>query len=230
MDKVANHFDDRAPSYDEDIVRIIPGYEALHAMTLAHLQHALPDEAHVLVAGAGTGTELVYFSQACPTWQFTGVDPSAGMLDVADQRLIDQGTRAQVTLHASYVSDLDADIRFDAATLLLVMHFLPDDGTKAALLQSIAARLKPGAPFLLADLTADKNAPDLMDRFGVWGRYEVLKGLSPETAVEHMQRASKRIQYVPESRMGELFSEAGFSTPELYYKGLLFSGWIAWRQ
>lgn len=229
-DKVANHFTGRAPSYDADIVRMIPGYEALHTMALAHLQHALPEQATVLIAGAGTGTELAYFSAACPKWHFTGVDPSAGMLAIAEKRLTEQGSRAHVTLKTGYVSDLDSAMRFDAATLLLVMHFLPDDGTKAALLQSIADRLKPGAPFLLADLSEDKNASDLMDRFAVWGRYEVLRGLSPETAAEHVQRASQRIQYVPEARIAELLTEAGFTAPDLFYKGLLFSGWVAYRK
>lgn len=230
MDRVATHFDERAPSYDANIVRVIPAYQDLHAMTLAHLQHALPKEAHVLIAGAGTGTELAYFSQTCAQWHFTGVDPSAGMLALARERLAAQDKPARVTLETGYVSDLSADLRFDAATLLLVLHFVPDDGSKAALLQSIAARLKSDAPFIVADLCIDPNVPDLMERFAVWRHYEVLQGLPPKTAAEHTALASERIQYISEDRLRALLYEAGFAPPDLFYKGLLFSGWITRRR
>lgn len=39
---------------------------------------------------------------------------------------------------------------FDAATLIGVLHHIPDDADKLRLLQALSARLAPGAPFILA--------------------------------------------------------------------------------
>lgn len=46
---------------------------------------------------------------------------------------------------------------YDAATCILAMHFVPDDGSKLALLQSIAQRLKSSTVFILVDVFSEKG-------------------------------------------------------------------------
>jgi tRNA (cmo5U34)-methyltransferase len=48
------------------------------------------------------------------------------------------------------IEDLPDGPIFDAATLIGVLHHLPGDEAKQGILQAIAIRLEPGAPFILA--------------------------------------------------------------------------------
>ncbi len=62
-------------------------------------------------------------------------------------------------LHRGTISELD-ETNFDAATALLEMHFLPDDGEKLDFLKAIHNRLKRGAKLILADGCFDKNSAE----------------------------------------------------------------------
>ncbi|MBY0432423.1 MAG: class I SAM-dependent methyltransferase, partial [Rhodospirillales bacterium] len=174
MAKTAKHFDDkRALAYDVLIRRIVPGYESLHGLARLLLVQALPDQAHVLVAGAGTGMELASLAKACPNWRFTAVDPSQAMLAVARHRAEEAGLADRIIFHAGFVHDLPEESVFDAATLLLVMHFVADDGGKAQLLASIARRLRPQAPLLLADLNADAGNERYQSFIRAWRAWQI---------------------------------------------------------
>jgi tRNA (cmo5U34)-methyltransferase len=143
--------------YDIAVRQSIPGYDAMLTMLTALFQRYLMDDAHILVVGAGGGNEISALSQTHPTWQFTGVDPSEKMLAVAQSKVESLGIEDRVTLHKVVVQDLPIH-RYSAATSLLVMHFLPDDGTKLDYLKAIAARLQPGSPFVLVDSHGDKQS------------------------------------------------------------------------
>src|SRR3546814_7682749 len=47
------------------------------------LAERVPDDAHILVLGAGGGSEMKAMAEAHPGWRFTGVDPAGPMLDLA---------------------------------------------------------------------------------------------------------------------------------------------------
>jgi tRNA (cmo5U34)-methyltransferase len=143
--------------YDIAVRQSIPGYDAMLIMLTALFQLYLMDNAHILVVGAGGGNEINALSQTHPTWQFTGVDPSEKMLAVAQSKVESLGIEDRVTLHQGIVQDLP-QVPFNAATSLLVMHFLTDDGTKLDYLKAIAARLQPGSPFVLVDSHGDKQS------------------------------------------------------------------------
>ena len=125
----------QADSYDDGIVRRVPGYLALTEL--------LPAAANLLVIGAGTGAELARLAALNPRWRFVAVDPSEAMLDQARRRL---DAAARVTWFAGTADDLPpSDDRFDDAVSLLVSHFLPVTGEKERFFAAIAAWLKPGA-------------------------------------------------------------------------------------
>ena len=149
----------RAEGYNLDIRKAIPSYEALHGMAHSLLQVNLNKSAKVLIVGSGTGMELVNYCQQNPKWLLTGVDPSAEMMAIAEEELVSLGYRERVKLHTGYVDTLAKTEPMDGATLVLVMHFLPDDGSKLKLLKDIARHLKPGSEFILADLHGDKSLP-----------------------------------------------------------------------
>ncbi|MGL5941572.1 MAG: class I SAM-dependent methyltransferase [Waterburya sp.] len=221
---------ERANQYNLDIRKAIPGYEALHSMALSILQVNLNSAAKLLVVGSGTGIELINYSQQNPGWLLTGVDPSPEMMAIAKQELTNQGLMKQVYLHTGYVDTLSATEAMDAATLMLVMHFVPDDGSKLKLLKNIAQRLKPGAELILADLYGDKFSPDFVNLMQAWKAF-YFSQLEEEIRVKAEQdfeaSINHSIYFITEARIIELLSTAGFSQITKFYNAFLFGGWTA---
>jgi tRNA (cmo5U34)-methyltransferase len=224
----------RAEDYDERIPQVVPGYAVLHDLAGLLLEAAIAPDAHVLVVGVGTGKELAVLGRARAHWRFTAVDPSPEMLAKAEALIERENLSRRVTLVAGYVDELPASARFDAATLMLVMHFLADDrgaerGGKAGLLEAIAQRLKPGAPLILADACGDPETPAFRRLLAASRAWKILTGMSPEDEEKGYQRIIKTIPFVTEARIHELLAEAGFGAPEMFFRSLMFGAWIAWR-
>ena len=119
----------------------VPGLADLHRMTTLLLGERARGAADILVVGAGGGLELRAMAEARTDWRFTGVDPSAAMLDIARQ------TAGAFADRIELLQGVAADASpgpFDGATCLLTLHFL-EAGERLATLREIRRRLKPGA-------------------------------------------------------------------------------------
>ena len=157
------HWDkDRAEAYDKRVREAIPGYDALHVLSCQIVAEATGGKGRALVVGAGTGAECIALAQSCPNLAVVGVDPSKEMLAHAEAKVAEHGVTGRVRLYPAKVGDLPKFEPFDAATVLLVMHFLKDDGAKQSLLDEVAAHLKPGAPLVLAAILAGAPEPVLL--------------------------------------------------------------------
>src|SRR5262249_32019167 len=130
--------------YAEGPPRFVPGFADLHDMAAILLAEHAPQNARVLVLGAGGGLELKAFAEKRPGWTFDGVAPSAEMLKLAGRTLGPLAARVQ--LHHGYIDDAPPG-PFDAATCLLTLHFLAPQERQRTL-AAIRARLKPSAPFV----------------------------------------------------------------------------------
>ena len=206
----ARRFDsERARKYDCQIRVAIPGYEALHGMACSLLQLDLGEQARMLIVGAGTGTEILYLGESNPRCLFTGVDPSSDMISVARRRVAEGGLSGRVRLHAGLTHELPALELYDAATSILVMHFVPDDGEKLRLLRSISARLKPGAPFVLADLHGDLNSDRFARFVAAWKRRQMALGMTGEEVEGLFRNILSEIRFVPENRITALIDARG---------------------
>lgn len=225
------HFDeDKANAYDRVIRQVVPGYETLHHMIKVLLTRYVSEtNANFLSAGCGTGLELTQLGQDFPNWRLTGVEPAPAMAAVAQEnvRLHHLADRCEVV--EGYVDDLPVEAVFDGASLILVMHFVPDDGTKEALLRSIADRLKPGAPLILADLHGEPGTDRMTQFMEVWADWQRFMGMPDHIVARGFEHVVRDIQFVPEDRIIELLENAGFVNVERFYGALLFGGWIAWK-
>src|SRR3546814_7885165 len=67
--------------------RFVPGLDGLHRMTGLLLAEPVPENAYILVLGAGGGSELKAMAEAHPGWRFTGVDPAGPQPDLATKVL-----------------------------------------------------------------------------------------------------------------------------------------------
>jgi tRNA (cmo5U34)-methyltransferase len=213
--------------YDNFVRQAIFGYEQMFPMILAFLSPGLGDQANVLVVGSGTGMELATFGSCMPAWTFTGVDPSEQMIRLARAKLESLNLSERVCLHHGTVDGLAQDQLFDAATLNLVLHFVPDNGAKRALLQGIAERLKPGARLVLMDMGGDPQSERYRATQGCWKNYMLQRGMTSAGVDALFKQAAETQHFIPETRLLELLAETGFGPVEKIYQAFLNSGWVA---
>ena len=219
-----------ARGYDDAIRAAIPGYELLHESVAAFLPGVINDHATVLVVGAGTGEEIVRMSRANPGWRYVAEDPSAEMLDVAREKLAAEGAADRVEFVTGPIEDVPQGERFDGATMILVQHFLPDDGAKLAILREVAARLRPGAPLFLANMHGDLDAEPDTRRYQAWKRRQMARGMPAEDAEGMFSGLPTVVHFVSEGRTRQLLEEAGFMDIQNVFRAFVIGGWVATRR
>jgi tRNA (cmo5U34)-methyltransferase len=216
----------RAFNYDQTIQRWIPHYSILPGQLLALLRtyHAPEEDVNILVAGCGTGMEINALLQSSTGWKLTGVDPSPEMI-VQTQQKLPAHEQARYRLVEGTVDRLPPTPAFDAATSILVMHFLPDDGAKLRFLQSIAIRLRPGSLLVLVDMFRE---PESFERYlQMLEMHLVQTGEERERLRDGLAHIRNDIQTVPEKRVKALLQEAGFTNILRFSQHLIYGGWVA---
>ena len=116
----------RANAYEHRVRQVVPGYDALHDLSLLNLNREIGPGGHVLIAGCGSGNDILSLSRECPKRRFTAFDPSADMMEIAKARTAEAQLADVSQLLVGTIDDVQPDTHFDAATLMLVMHFIPD--------------------------------------------------------------------------------------------------------
>ena len=102
-----------------------------------------------------------------------------------------------MSLQLGYACDVQAAPPFDAATLINVLHFVPDDGGKGALLADIAGRIRRGGVFVFFDLHGG-DTPEEHDRYlSAWRRYWRIRDLPPDEMREFNDQIRKGIHFSP---------------------------------
>jgi len=224
------HFFDaeHAAAYDQQFARIAPLRDALQLVLRLALSE-LPDDAHVLSVGAGTGIEVIDLALAFPGWRFTAVEPSAPMLAVCSDKLAAQGLAERCTLHEGYIESLPPGPPFDAATSLLVSHFLVQPAARTDFFARIAARLRPGAPLFTAELATGAAADTFEGLFAIWARALASSGVTAEKLAAMRATYGRDVAVVAPEEVERILADAGFAKPVRCYQGLLIHAWLAHR-
>jgi len=233
--------------YEQIVARLIPGYASLARLGVALLAAsplASAQGASVLVAGCGSGAELLEARAQRPDWQLTGLDPSAAMLDLARGRLAGQ---AGIDWELASVESLEARARFDGALAVLVLQALPDDGSKLAFLTALARSLRPGGQVVLVDLMQPERSPiqqQLRDaRLGFqrasglaadataedWGGLPIPGG-DPAARLALVVDLTRGLHPIGLSRLTALVEAAGFGDPAPVYQALDVEGFLLQRR
>lgn len=213
---------EHARTYAERPRKIIPGFDGLHRIMAQLIAEASPSE--TLVVGGGGGLELRTLIDALPDSRFCAVDPSAEMIAQGRVYLEDP---ASVDWVEGYVFEAP-DRQFDAATCLLTLHFVEDDGAKLETLKAIHSRLKPGAPFVIAHLSIDKTDPASDQRFDRYLKFASDSDMDPVVLKEAHNRVRNQLNCVGPARDEALLKEAGFNGIEMVFRGFYWSGWVAY--
>jgi len=204
----------------------VPAYAHMQRMAAQLIRERIGSSGNVLVLGAGGGLELEAFASRCPQWTFLGVAPAEAMLEAAKDRMLQAGASERADWHHGYIFDAPPG-PFDAATCLLTLHFIADDGAKEQTLREIRRRLKPGAPFVLVDLCIDLASPDAATALNRYREFALESGAELEQVETTCGRLVNVLKLVSAARDEELLSIAGFSKVELFYAGLSWRGWRA---
>jgi len=219
---------EHAANYDDNFIALSAVKDMMHLVLQAQFS-GLPETAHILIAGAGTGAEARFLAALHPSWHFTLVDPSSAMLDIARKHAEAEGFADRCLFHPDYLSTL-ADDSFDAATSLLVSHFLNTTDARTAFFQSIAKRLRPGAPLVNADLCANLDAPAFPDIMALWQGLIALTGANAEAQANYAASFGRDFACHTPSEVEAMIEAAGFAAPAQCFQAALIRGWITARR
>lgn len=210
--------------------QLIPGYASLARLSVALLAasaRAGLQGASVLVAGCGTGAELVEARAQRPDWLITALDPSAAMLAEARQRLGSEG----IDWRQARVEDLETRGCFAGALSVLVLQSLPDDGTKLAFLTALARSLEPGGQLVLVDLMAPERSPLQVQVQQAWLGFQRASGLEAlaGSVDGELTALTHGLHPIGVARLTALVNAAGFSDPARVFQALGYEGFLLQR-
>lgn len=218
----------RADSYDKQFVKLSALRDGLHLLARMVLSE-LPADARILCVGVGTGLELADLAQAFPGWQFTAVEPSKPMLDICRGRAREYGIESRCTFHEGYLDSLPASDAFDAATCLLVSHFLLQQEERRQFFCRIAARLRPGGYLVSADLAFDVSTPAYPDLLGVWQRVLRYAELPAEVVEKVRATFAQDVAVLPPREVESIIVSSGFDAPVLFFQACFIHAWYTRR-
>lgn len=216
-----NHdfYDAHAEAFADSRPRLAPGLRRV----LAHI----PPHARVLEVGCGDGKVGRWLQRHAPGAMYWGVDVSASMLERAERY---SGQRSAVSHQPlSFVqADLTApdwpsslpSAAFDWVMGFAVLHHIAGMGTRARLVQTLAARLTPGGTLAVSNWQFTRSAR-LMTRVAPWSTVGLTE--SDVEAGDYLltwERAGRRgLRYVhalDEVEVRALAEGAGLAVVEIF--------------
>jgi ubiquinone/menaquinone biosynthesis C-methylase UbiE len=154
-------FDERARDWDtpERIARAAEVAKAIRA--------AVPLSGTERLIDVGAGTGLLGLALVDDVGSVTLADPSAGMIEVATEKLSSGDLPTVHAVHHDLIADPPPADRFDLAVSLLVLHHIEDT---AAALAGILALLAPDGRIALADLDTEDGSFHTAEAEGIHHR------------------------------------------------------------
>ncbi len=217
-----------ANEYEKGIRRTLPSYDAMLRLTQTFYHSTLPEKAELLVVGSGSGNEILQLAEHKPAWSFVGIDPSEAMLQIAEERL--KSLPNQISLYQGTILDTKLPTaEFDAASCILVLHFIIGDQEKLATLKEIANNLKPGAPFVLVSKYGQPGSLETELQFDLWRAYWLQHTKLTSSEVADMEKSIRSLSFMPEEDILTLLQKAGFTKPSRFFATTLFGGWICYK-
>lgn len=221
---MADFFDAKlAPVYDEKNARLAPIADNMHFLIRLLLQ-GLPDNAQVLCVGIGTGAEILSLASSHPHWRFTGVDPSAAMLEVCQERLNKAGIADRCQLVHGYVEDVPAVEHFDAVLSILVGHFVAQE-ERTGFYRAMQQRLKPGGFLVNTEISFDLDSAAFPSMLDNWKQVQTLMGATAESLTALPDMLRNVLSVLPPVETERHLQAAGISLPVRFFQAFMICGW-----
>ena len=237
------HLEEMVPhAYDRLLEPWIPGYTSLARLSVSLLAAsplARAPGAEVLVAGCGSGAELLEARQLRPDWCLTAVDPSAEMLTLARDKLARAATEADtgvvkppIQWMEGTVEELAMESCFDGALAVLVLQGLPDDGGKLRFLSSLARWLRPGAQVVLVDQMLPERTGMEQQLVGARRLFQGRSVASQDAVASQDDGEAQPLgpgHPISLPRLAGLLEATGFSDPVPVFRALDYEGFVLKR-
>ncbi len=153
------------------------------------------------------------------------------MLKICRQRMEDLGLSSRCTFHEGYLDSLPASEKsFDAATSILVSHFILSEDERRAFFGGIAARLRPGGLLVNADLAGNVSTPAYDSLLETWMRVMNAAEISAEKRESIRSAYGKAVAFLPPDQLASLIQSAGFERPVQFLQTGLIHAWYARRE
>lgn len=220
--KIAERFDQTAREYDARRGCFIPHFEVYYGSMVEFIARCFPAPRSILDLGAGTGLLSRYLLKHYPRAEFTLVDVSAGMLDLARDRF--RGLPNFCFMDFDYSKGLPEG-EFDMIASALSIHHLRDQ-EKLRLYGRIYAGLPDGGVFLNLDQFNSTSAEIEAMFQKRWNEYIKASGLPKAEYAKWLERRSLDKENTVEETQAML-REAGFSMVECIYRFMKFGAIIA---
>lgn len=210
-------------SYDEKNQQLSPITANMHFLIRLVLRNH-PARARVLCVGVGTGAEILSLSKAFPEWTFVGVDPSAAMLEVCRERLVEAGVMNRCELIEGYVDDVPMGEKFDGALSILVAHFVKRED-KPGFFKSMCDRVRTDGFLINAEISFDLNSPEFPLMLKNWEGVQSMMGATPESIAKLPSMLREMLSVQPPEEIETMLRQSGISTPVRFFQALMICGW-----
>ena len=210
-------------AYDENVRRVIPYYDDIHAQTLDLLEvFAGGRELALLDTGCGSGTFAQKAADALKLSELVLCDPLQAMLDVAKQKLAGK----DIEFYLTGSETLAFTERFDAVTAIQCHHYF-DRETRETAVRNCFRALKPGGILIVFENTAANTHAGKTLLLRRLERFGLTHGRTPEEVSHHSARYGT--EYFPltiEEHLA-LLRNAGFCAAEVFWHSYHQTGFYA---
>lgn len=134
-----------------------------------------------------------------------------------------------MTLHHGFIESLLEDKEYDAATLIFVLRFIPDERRKLLLFQNIAKRLRSGARLIIVDQYGDPGSEGFQYMTKAWRNFMKLGGTPTDLVNKIMVQAIEQ-NFVTERDLQKILLEAGFERANRFYNSFMYGGWVVQKK
>jgi len=223
-DEIKRQFDIIAKEYDSGRRHFIPCYDDYYVRSVSLLKNILPDINTVADLGAGSGllTEQMYLLY--PEAEFTLIDLSDQMLDIAGKRF--DGLSNFDYIVGDYSKCLSR--KYDCICSALSIHHLEND-EKQELYDHIFSSLAGGGCFITLDQFC-ADAPDIDNAYNDWwSNYIDNSGITEDEKAKWLER-KKLDREVSVASTLAMLRKAGFKQVECVYEFMKFATIIAVKE
>lgn len=216
---------DRANSYDQNNLHMVPIYENLHYLIKIVLSQVAPNS-KILCVGVGTGSEIIELAQAFPKFTFIAVDPSASMLEVCKDKLQKLNLIDRCELIHGYIEDAPEKDNFDAALCLLVLHHTSIED-RSKIIAGIFKRLKKSGYFICAEISFDLSSSAFENIIEKW-KSMIRRSGSPEEKIQSLPKMMKEHLFIQSPvDVERMLITSGFSTCIQFFQALMIRAWYS---
>ena len=218
IEKIAENFSQMAERYDERRKMLIPCFDDYYGLSVSFLKKTRNDIDKILDLGAGTGLLTKRLYDEYPNANYTLVDISDKMLEVARQRF--SGLENFNYLILDYSTDLPHE-KFDIIASALSFHHIENED-KLSLYSNIYKKIEDNGCLLNLDIF-NASSEEMNERYNnYWYEFINASGI---ITLENKELWDKSRELDKENTIDEtkhLLTKVGFRNVECIYNYLKF--------